>query len=550
MPKLTRKQLLILAGLALANLLVITFLGVVILRSLNADPLPSSSQVGATHVPPTSTPRPLPPTWTPEPTPTPFGMETLYAFVPEPCPFEVPEGVRVECGVVGVPETREEPSGGLVRLSVAIYQSHSSTPAEDPVIFLNGGPGSGAVDFLPQVYAEFVLPLLASRDVVVFDQRGTGFSEPNLDCPEFSQAIREDLEKVFGLERQAEEYSEALRRCRTRLVNQGVDVAAYTSAENATDVRDLIQVLGYEQANLYGASYGTRLALTVMRDHPEVVRSVVLDGVEPVEVLLFNDHGARMERLLQELFAGCAADRACRAAYPNLEESYAATVARLDEEPAEIWTKSIGHKSYHMRIDGGWVDGALFNGAYQTEMIRYFPYMLEQTYDGDYELLSWMLGGVGREAGLSIGMYFSVNCHEEVFATTPEELAADVAAYPDVERFSRRSIYGRPETLFALCEVWGAAPFDPQEGMAVQSDIPALILVGEYDPITPPGYARQVAERLSAGYLYEFPGHGHVVGIWQSSCAGEMVRAFLEDPSTEPDAGCVAEMDGPDFFIP
>ncbi|MFP4344656.1 MAG: alpha/beta hydrolase [Anaerolineales bacterium] len=550
MLKLSRKQLIVLAGLALVNLLVITVMGVVILRSLNADPLPPSPQVRATGVPPTSTPRPLPPTWTPEPTPTPFGMETLYAFVPEPCPFEVPEGVQVECGVVGVPETRRETPEGLVRLSVAIYHSHSSAPAEDPVVFLNGGPGSGAVDLLSQVYMEFILPLLASRDVVVFDQRGTGFSEPDLNCPEFSQVIKEDLEKTFSLERQAEEYSEALRRCRTRLANQGVNVAAYTSAENAADVKDLIQVLGYEQANLYGASYGTRLALTVMRDHPEVVRSVVLDGVEPVEVLLFNDHGVRMDRLLQKLFAGCAADRACRAAYPNLERTYTATVARLDEEPVEIWTKSIGHKSYHMRIDGGWVDGAVFNGAYQTEMIRYFPYMLEQTYDGDYELLSWMLGGVGREADLSIGMYFSVNCHEEVFATTPEELAADFAAYPNVERFAKRSIYGRPETLFTLCEVWGAAPFDPREGMPVESDIPALILVGEYDPITPPAYARQVADRLSASYFYEFPGQGHVVGVWQSFCAGRVVRSFLEDPAVEPDAGCITEMGGPDFFIP
>ncbi|MGC9357357.1 MAG: alpha/beta hydrolase, partial [Anaerolineae bacterium] len=186
--------------------------------------------------------------------------------------------------------------------------------------------------------------------------------------------------------------------------------------------------------------------------------------------------------------------------------------------------------------------------AYSTEMITYLPRMIRDTAQGDYELLSWMLGAtISPKIEHSIGMYFSVNCHEEIYATTPEDLAADYETYPYAKGFVEEVIFGSPETLFEVCEVWGAAPFDTLEGQPVESEIPTLILVGEYDPVTPPPYARQVAEALSNVYAYEFPGQGHVVGLGQSPCAMEMVEDFLEDPDVPPDDICMAEMGGPDF---
>jgi pimeloyl-ACP methyl ester carboxylesterase len=434
----------------------------------------------------------------------------------------------------------------MVHLEVAIYRGR--VEGAPPTVFLTGGPGGGAVEELARAYAFVIDPLLDSGDFVVFDQRGTGYSRPNLECPEFVTVVEADLEKGFSPEEMAEEYPRAMRRCRDRLTALGADLDAYTSAANAADVKELVEVLGYERVNLYGASYGTRLALTVMRDHPGVVNSVVLDAVEPIEAPMYNGHPASVDRLLNKLFAGCEADPACRAAYPDLEGRYYALVERLNESPVELWTKSIGNKMYQVQFDGTWLTETVFFSAYSSDLIRYLPRVISNAYHGNYELLSWIAGATSNpNTDVSIGMMLSVNCHEEVFATTPEELVAAYAAYPHIESVSYDAVFGSPSNLFTICEEWGAAPFEALEGEPVASDVPALVLVGEYDPVTPPWYASQVAERLSRSYYYEFPGEGHVVGLGQSPCAQEIVVDFLEDPETPPDAACMDELSGPDF---
>ncbi len=555
-------QIAILAVLAIANCCVIAGLGVLATGMLDATPAPTTEAPagGGVNAPaPAGTPAggvaaatpvpTAPPTWTPDPTPTPLGMERLNTFVPGHCPFRVPRSVHIECGTLILPENRADLSAGFVHLAVAIYHSYSESPAPDPIVYLNGGPGGDSVESMINLYESFIDPLLEERDVIVFDQRGTGLSRPNLDCPEYEAVTKKDLEELFSPDEKAEEYPRAMRRCRDRLTALGIDLAAYTSAANAADVRDLIRVLGYEQANLYGASYGTRLALTVMRDHPEVVRSAVLDAVEPIEVPMYNGHAASVDRLLGKIFDGCAADPACRSAYPDLEGSYYGLIERLRSSPVEVWTRSPGDKMYRIQMTDYVFTAGIFFGSYSTDVLPYIPQIIDDTYNGNYDLLSWLLGfGLRMEKGISTGMMLSVNCHEETFATTPEQLAADYAAYPHVAYFSNASIYGAPETLFTICREWGAAPFDPREGEGVASDVPTLVLVGGYDPITPPYYALQAADRLDRSYFYEFPGQGHVVGMGDHPCPAGIVRDFIRDPHAPPSAGCIDAMPAPAFL--
>jgi pimeloyl-ACP methyl ester carboxylesterase len=175
--------------------------------------------------------------------------------------------------------------------------------------------------------------------------------------------------------------------------------------------------------------------------------------------------------------------------------------------------------------------------------------MIYDAASGNFGLAEWIMGiSVGTESGISYGMMLSVNCHEETFATTPEQISADFDSYPDVAGYAYEAVFGDPRTLFTICQEWGAAPFDPREGQPVASDIPALIIAGEYDPITPPDYGRQVAALLSRSYFYEFPGQGHGPSMWASDCAYEIARAFLSDPLSAPDASCIAAMTGPEFI--
>jgi pimeloyl-ACP methyl ester carboxylesterase len=370
-----------------------------------------------------------------------------------------------------------------------------------------------------------------------------------LECYEFTAAVEDDLKQRFTTEDKAEVYPLALRRCRDRLTLRGINLAAYTSAASASDVRDLVALLGYGQVDLYGVSYGTRLALTVMRDHPEVVHSAVLDSVEPIEEPIFNRYAASTARLLRKLFDGCAADPVCNARYPNLERVFYDLVDRLNAEPVTIWARSIGHKMYKIQLTGDMLTGGIFSAAYSSSVIPFLPRMIYDAASGDYELTEWIMGiSVGSDSGISVGMMLSVNCHEEMFATTPEQIIADYEAYPNTAGSAYEAILGDPHTLFTICQEWGAAPFDPREDQPVASDIPTLILAGEYDPITPPDYGRQVAEQLSRSYFYEYPGQGHGVSLWASSCAYRMARDFLDDPLSEPDASCIAAMAGPEFI--
>jgi pimeloyl-ACP methyl ester carboxylesterase len=557
--KLTNKQTLILISLAVIDCLVVFGLGgVVVTQTLKTNRRPPPTLVTAvsgdepsiTATPLTlPTSRPVPPTWTPASSPTPPGMEMLYTFAPDRCMFDVPDGADVTCGYAVLPEMRGDPPAGIVRLAVAVYHSSVPDSAPDPAIYLSGGPGGAALNDMALLYDDFIAPLLTERDVIIFDQRGVGLSQPALECNEFTAVVEDDLEQHFTTAEKAKAYPVALRRCRDHLTLRGVNLAAYTSAANASDVRDLAAILGYDQVNLYGVSYGTRLALTVMRDHPEVVRSAVLDSVEPIEEPMYNRHAASTARLLRKLFDGCAADPVCNARYPNLERVFYDLVDRLNAEPATVWAKSVGYKMYKIQLTGDLLTGGIFSAAYSSSVVPFLPRMIYDAALGDYELAEWIMGiSVRSDLGISIGMMLSVNCCEETFATTPEQIVADFELYPDTAGYAYEAVFGDPQTLFTICQEWGAASFDPREGQPVSSEIPTLILAGEYDPITPPDYGRQVAEQLSHSYFYEFPGQGHGVSLLASDCAYRMARDFLDDPLSGPDASCIATMTGPDFY--
>ena len=238
---------------------------------------------------------------------------------PASCWMELPDGVtegqNLDCGYLIVPEDRSDPNSPTIQLAYAVLYAPADNVKPDPVIYLAGGPGGNAVGDLE---GWLNTPYLQDRDLILFDQRGTGYSEPTLNCPEAEQG--ED---------------NATQACHDRLVSQGVNLQAYNSAENAADVADLQVALGYDEWNLYGISYGTRLALTVMRDHPEGVRSVVIDSVYPPEVNSWEEYGQNTADEFNKLFQGCAADAQCNDAYPDLEQTFYTTVDQLNAEPAQ-----------------------------------------------------------------------------------------------------------------------------------------------------------------------------------------------------------------------
>jgi len=215
-----------------------------------------------------------PPSPTPIPASLPRPAMVSYAPVFEPgeCQFPIPEGVTVDCGFVIVPENRYGDANDTIRLAVAVYRSRESSAADVPVIYLQGGPGQDAITFMNEDYSLLIEPVIQNRDFIVFDQRGIGFSQPNLDCPDLKTLYMQDLTHQVPTSERTEKYTQTFSQCKEGLESQGVNVSAYNTLESAGDVRDIITALGYRQATLFGVSYGTRLAQAVMRPVEILVR--------------------------------------------------------------------------------------------------------------------------------------------------------------------------------------------------------------------------------------------------------------------------------------
>ncbi|MEZ4589741.1 MAG: alpha/beta hydrolase, partial [Chloroflexota bacterium] len=501
-----------------------------------------------TAVPPTNTPEPTAePTAAPTATPEP-AYEPL--FETSTCEFGIPGNRDVTCGYLTVPENRNDVANGrTVRLHVAIFASDSPNPAPDPILYLEGGPGGDALEVVPLAFEDRFAPFLANHEFIMFDQRGTGYSEPSLACPELIDLTLDTLDDDLTDEEAEALNLEALGACRDRLVADGVDLTAYNSAENAADVADLRIALGYEAWNLYGISYGTRLAQTVMRDHPEGIRSVVLDSAYPLAANLQLETAVNAERAFSVFFAGCAADPACAAAYPDLDAVFAQLVADLNENPIILEAYNLSDRQYYdALINGDFMVGLLFQALYSVELTPIMPKLIFDVRDGRTTDLNPLVSNLlFQQEFVSQGMQLSVQCNEEVSFSVPGE-TRPATAYPYLnDIFEASSVTG--QFGFAVCDLWQAGQADPIENMLVNSDLPTLILAGEYDPITPPIWGQDVAEGLSDFYYFEFPGIGHGASV-SGDCPLAVTQAFIADPTTEPDAACVAEMAGPPFLVP
>jgi pimeloyl-ACP methyl ester carboxylesterase len=458
-------------------------------------------------------------------------------FEPSDCPIAIPAGAAVECGYLIVPEDRSNPDSRTIRLGVATLKSSSGDPAPDPVTFITGGPGESAFESIGWLLST---PFLDNRDIIVLEQRGTRYAQPWLDCPELDGALLESFSVTLGEEEIAREV-EAAAQCRDRLIDEGVNLAAYNSAASAADLADLRHVLGYEAWNLYGISYGTRLALTVMRDHPEGVRSAILDSTYPPLVDDYVEQMPNAMRSFNVLFAACAADPECHAAYPDLEQAFYRLTERMNANPIPL---SVHVPPYNLLATGDDLAMGLYQALYNADMIPFVPFLIYQLHDGNSDVLIPLADyGLPVMTAFSRGMLYSVQCYDEAPFNDPGEVAAAVGAHPTLGNF----LPFRSD--LAICAVWEAGESNPIEDEPVRSDIPTLILAGEYDPVTPPHWGELAAETLSHSFFYEFPGLGHSVTN-DSLCALSMAAAFLGSPSVSPDASCMAEMNGPDFVTP
>ena len=489
-------------------------------------------------------------THTPASTPTMRAPVSSSAIAWEACLFPLGAGFvagkNVRCGYLSVPEDRQSPASPKIRLAIAIFKTPSATPASDPIVFLQGGPGGRIIQDVAQVIVSGEMSLttqFGNHDLILVDQRGTGYSSPSLQCPEAVQ-LQYETNVSLTPQQQVSAQSQALAACHSRLVSQGVDLSAYNTYNDANDIHDLISALGYRQVDLYSVSYGTRLALEMMRSFPQLIRSVVLDSTVPPQLRLITSVPSSTARVFNTLFAGCAANPTCAASYPDLQNVFYRLVSLLNARPVTFQTTDLNTgKPYTVLFHGDDLVNLLFSSFYVSQAIPLLPKMIYRVQAGDYQVASLLYGAVMFDESVSWGDYYSVECAEDVNTTTPAQITAAGQSYPPAIRTDQvLSLEGE----IPQCQAWHVKTAAASESAPVTSAIPTLVMESEYDPVTPPSNGNLAAQTLTNSYKVLFPGVGHGAFLF-NTCPTTVALSFWEAPTRQPNESCVADMGEPQF---
>lgn len=499
-------------------------------------------QATPTSTTPTTQPKA---TSTLEPTAT---QSPIARFEEGPCAFNVPEGADMACGHVIVPEDHAQPSGPTIRLAVVVIRDHSENHQPDPVILLAGGPGEKIVENAQNALGLFA-HIHPNRDLIIFDQRGVGLSEPALECPDWAQVQYDLLDEEDPLAAMETSF-DSLMTCRDQLVSEGHNLSAYNTTQSAADVNAIRLALGYDQLNVFGGSYGSFLAQAVAREYPDIVRSMVINSVWPLEESFFVAAPIVTSDAALRLLAACEMDEDCDQAYPDLEQVFFDVIERLNGEPVTITvTHAVTGKQYGVLLTGDRVYSNLVGFLYLTQFIPLLPEAIYDVYNGDYELMAQLQGTyLALYEATSRGMLFSVVCAEDLIGQEPEELLQNYDTLPDALKGAVDPEQALDYGIFAICEQWPVEEHDPTFKEPLISDVPTLILEGEFDPVTPMVFAEKVAANLSNSYLYEFPGVGHNITV-ATDCSRRMIGDFIADPSRAPETSCISDL-GAGFLIP
>lgn len=464
----------------------------------------------------------------------------LGAFRPDDCHFESEAIPAPRCGWLTVPMMRHGDTAvaddRVVELHVATFPAWDERLHDDPIVYLEGGPGVPALD-TADLTVDSLFVLNRHRDLILFDQRGLGRSEPALRCPEVDAAFAKlpaDADEALSMIRERE----AASVCRDRLSLEGIDVSAFNTLAAAHDLEDLRVGLGHDQWNVLGVSYGTRLAQTFMREHPSGVRAVILDGAYPLDDdPLFSIPRTGVPALLR-LFDDCRADETCTDRYGDIEARFRAMVAALNDEPAQV-DFGDGVSSRTFAVTGDDVVDAAVASLYSSYSYLDIPRLVEVTERGElWALATFIEGPIGGFGDAeTIGTFLSVNCRDEVaFSRTPEAVPQGALGGNDVAYVT---------DMLAACHAWNAGRAPEIENVNMTSDLPTLLLVGRFDPITPVEHARQVHESLTNSTLVEFRDRGH--GTLLDLCASEIALAFVETPDAAVDTECTSGLAVPRF---
>ncbi|AXG72257.1 carboxylesterase B [Kordia sp. SMS9] len=449
----------------------------------------------------------------------------------------IPEGQNYTFGYVEVLENRENPAGNTIKLPVYIFKSRSKNPKKDPIIYTVGGPGSSTMRSAQYMnYYQY----LDDRDFILFEQRGTQHAQPHLDCPEWSEAVYVSNLPDFKETERDSLFENAATRCRERLTAKGIQLNHYNTNATAADIEDLRKVLNIESYNLLTISYSTKIAQVLLRDYSTHIRSVVMDSPLPLAVNYDEESVANLMEVVEKLLSDCETDEKCAANYPNLKNRFFQYLQDKTENPlaVEVVNPNTG-KPATFYLQGK--DLITVFTISNSNSVANVPHEIQKILNNDLSSVKAQLASLFQKptqfTGSGIGMRLSVWCAEEYPFATKTVIASEKTNYPEVKGLSPMVFESN------ICDIWSVQSAKAIENKAVQSDVPVLVLSGEYDSETPVKWASQLQKKFPNSYHVTFKGWKHTVTTnWSNPCGMEVANAFFNDPSSKPNPACFGEI--------
>ena len=457
----------------------------------------------------------------------------------EPCEVPGPTPTAKEkahCGTFEVFEDRDRKSGRRIALKIVVFPATGKDKAPDPLFYIPGGPGSSATEDAPFVAQEFA-KIREHRDLVFVDQRGTGGSNA-LNCDFFdSKNLQSYLGDFFPLP--------DVRKCREQLEPKA-DLKLYTTSIAMDDLEDVRRAMGYQKINIIGGSYGTRAAQVFLKLHPNSARAIILHGVSPTNQSMPRDFPQHTERALNGVIAECAADQACHEAFPNLLAESKSVLERLLRGPVEVELKRDPAKDpVKISLSRDLVGEAIRYMLYQPAAASRIPLFIHLAAQGNF--VPFANAAINYRQNLvatgSNGMYLSVTCAEDLPLIKPGE----------GERNGLNTFLGdyRLRQQRAACELWPRGKIPGNYAAPTVSDVPVLILTGQWDPVTPPIYGDTAAKHFSHSLHVIVPHGGHGFGgLTGLDCIDNLMASFVEKGTTSGlDTSCVNSISRQGFVL-
>jgi len=440
---------------------------------------------------------------------------------------KIPDKTGLKCGYLEVPENHDKPDGKKIKIAYAVIKTTSATPAMDPMIFFSGGPGgsslgAGFIGFMK------TSPIGKKRDIILFDQRGINNSSA---LPDIGKGVFDAMAADTDIAGEGKLIAKTLDEYKKKAESGNIDLENYNTNQNARDVGALMDTLGYKKYNLFGVSYGTRLARTIQDLFPDKIRTVTLDSPNLMTDDFLIDRMRSYSAAADKVIKFCAGDSECRKAFPNLEKDYNDVVKKLEKKAMPV--EYDGSVFYVNSQDAVYF---LRRQLYSNNAKKLFPEFVMALKSGNKKVIRT---AIVREKGdvtngsFNSSMFLAVSVFESMDKrNTPKKIDA---MYQKLPYFPAQ--LGFFTNLYIEGMRWHGRMLPINERKFKISTVPTMIFVNQYDPVTPPENGPLFQKKLTKSHLYILDVGGHSGGDFP--CKMRVMEQFMDDPDAAPDGSCL-----------